>query len=413
MYGLKSLFMTCALSLTLAVIFFRNNPYSKLFHIFNTGNNQQKASELNTDRFIKSSSYFHELEKQSEDLFPTEDGVCEHCFDLVIGIITMKRSKEDLGYLTQVVASMGQLIKADSNNKHVGTKALFLCNVDQNPEQHSEANYLKKFTFFTERYGNSTIAISGESQDMSLLFSQSQHRDKYEKELIDYMFCLHRAHSMSRKYVMLIEDDAVPKQNLFPVLDHFLQNRIIMHDGIQRRTFSYIKLYYPQKWQGFGFEVGRIIELGSLAFVGGSMFLLCYFLINHILNRQSVNRNHSHCVFLMGNLFMLIFSLVVGRQNIMELRAISKYLFVIRPSPGCCTQAMLYPVEVIEKMLLYLSEARITDSLHSDIVIYDFVLKYDIPAFQIEPNLFYHVGMYSSLNSKIKNPNEFLFDIKM
>ncbi|KAL5008145.1 hypothetical protein ScPMuIL_013726 [Solemya velum] len=220
--SLKSLSVLCFLSVALVLMLLRNTPYSKSFRIFNPGHNLKKASTLNMGRLSESSRYFDELEQRSEHFFPTHD--IRSSDDLVIGIITTNRGNDivELGYLTQTAAAMGKLIKSDSNNRNFQTKSFFLCNVDQKPEQHQEANYLKKFIPFTERYGNSSISINEESPHyMSSLFLDRLHNDTYEKELIDYMFCMHRALAMSRKFVMLVEDDTVPRPNMFTVLDHF------------------------------------------------------------------------------------------------------------------------------------------------------------------------------------------------
>jgi hypothetical protein len=68
----------------------------------------------------------------------------------------------------------------------------------------------------------------------------------------------------------------------------------------------------------------------------------------------------------------------------------------------------LYTRQFIPPIIEFLSAKH--KNLHTDLAIYNFTNVTGVRAYQIEPNLFYHVGMYTSLTTnKHKNAEEFIF----
>ena len=79
-------------------------------------------------------------------------------------------------------------------------------------------------------------------------------------------------------------------------------------------------------------------------------------------------------------------------------------------APGCCTPAMFYQKWVIPDLLKYLSVAN--TKYHTDIAIHSFITSQNLTAYQIEPNLFVHIGMYTSIHVNTrKDPQEFIFNM--
>ncbi len=148
----------------------------------------EKAKNMISDLDIASTlSYYKNLERQDK-------------VELVIGVITVQRILKDqeLGYLTQVIAKLHQLFQKD---QRFTSKVLFICNIHAGKGAHAEADMLSQF-FVT--------VMKNHEPDPSVTANAS-----FEREKQDYVFCLERATEYYPKYILLIEDDAVPRDDLF------------------------------------------------------------------------------------------------------------------------------------------------------------------------------------------------------
>jgi hypothetical protein len=88
------------------------------------------------------------------------------------------------------------------------------------------------------------------------------------------MYCLEAAYSLGAKYVLLMEDDSIPME---PALDVLLNKIQYLDTKQDRQHYAYIKLYYPQRWQGYAYDVSRIIEIISIGCVGAGMVVFFMF----------------------------------------------------------------------------------------------------------------------------------------
>lgn len=373
-------------------------PFSKFYYVYNKKNDVSKKAELlNTKRYDKSVSYFGALQPNSSKQFYLNMEKSGQ-LDLVVTIVSVKRKDHgNLGYLTQAVARMDKLLKGDTFFKR---KFLFICNVDQNPYGHEEAKKLEKYIPVTHRFHNFTANLDKKLDKSPHKSLYQQHSfDTYQKETIDYMFCLELAHSMNPDYVLMMEDDTLPLPQSLEVVN-FKVKWLTSFRNPPIKDFAYIKLYYPPKWQGFANEVKRILEVVAIGMVGTGCFVLVFAF------RQKRSVQYFFAVF--GAIYLVLISLLLDRQNILELRRLASQFYSLNPSPGCCTPAMFYPKWVIPELLKYLAGAN--NKYHTDIAIYNFITSQNLTAYQIEPNLFVHIGMYTSIhkNSR-KDPQEFIF----
>ncbi|XP_062617546.1 post-GPI attachment to proteins factor 4-like [Saccostrea cucullata] len=370
-------------------------PFSKFYYLYNKQDDVTKKAELlNSERYKKSLAYFSSLHSESSKLFYLNMKKSGH-LDLVVAIITVKRNDGTLGYLTQSVAKMDKLLKEDRNFER---KFMFICNVDQNLYGHEEARNLEKFIPVEYRFEN----LSGihQSSPHKVLYHLHKNFDTYQKETIDYMFCLEMAYSMNPDYVLLVEDDTLPLPMALDVLTTKLR-WLTLFRSEPMKNYAFIKLYYPPKWQGFGNEMRRILEVIAIGMVGGGCFFI--FAIRKKIFTQ-------YLYFVLGAIYFIIFALLLDRQNVLELRRLASQLYSLNISPGCCTPAMFYPKWIIPSLLNYL--ANDNNKHHTDIAIYNFITSNNLTAYQIEPNLFAHIGMYTSVhqNSR-KDPQEFIFSM--
>lgn len=371
-------------------------PFSKFYYVYNKEKDiSEKAELLNSRRYNVSLAYFSSLHAESSQQFYHNMEKLGH-LDLVVAVITVKRKDGTLGYLTQSVARMDKLLKED---KHFQRKYLFICNVDQDVNSHEEVKKLEKYIPAHYRFKNIT-RIPHTSPHISL-YLQQNHFTTYQKETIDYMFCLEMAYSMNPEYVLLMEDDTLPLPMALDVVN-FKLKWLTLFRNPPMTNFAYIKLYYPPKWQGFANELRRILELVAIGMVGAGCFVAVFAF------RKKTSLQYLYFIF--GAVYFILVVLLLDRQNVLELRRIASQFYSLNISPGCCTPAMFYPRWVIPQLLSYLAGEN--NRHHTDIAIYDFITSKNLTAYQIEPNLFVHIGMYTSIhqNSR-KDPQEFIFSM--
>ncbi|XP_067681188.1 post-GPI attachment to proteins factor 4-like [Haliotis asinina] len=388
-------------------------PFSVYFELA-TGRTQasKQAASLNRDRVRRARHYIENTYTDNPVYYTRMPGNGNQLF-LAVSIVTVKRAEskdanQTIEYLIQSAAALDQFAKSV---EFMGRTFVFVCNVDLKPLTHKDAVYLKEYLPFTERYGSSNFHSwdFNVPNNNTLTYRQMLHKDVYDKETYDYMYCMQVAKSLGSRYIMMVEDDAVAHKDLAQVLHYTLKNRLGPDaDQQQNKSFAYLKLYYPQRWQGFANELTRLLDLLSLGCVGGGCFVLILYICTFLV-RGRLRVKLYGWYFLIGMVFVMVTAIAVGRQNVLDLRRVSKHLYQFRPSPGCCTQAMLYPSHIVESLVSHLAAAP--TGIHTDLSIYNFTRTTGIPAFQLEPNLFYHVGMQTSLQLGNKRPEEFLFHV--
>ncbi|XP_033753135.1 transmembrane protein 246-like [Pecten maximus] len=383
--GTLFLFTVYLLVILLVVFVCKNIPLSPLFKLFHHDQNKllERASESNKLRLWTATRYFES--KKPADSMKFYDREFEDQMDIVIVVVTVRRKtvkKFSLGYLTQTAAALDRIVR---KNKSFDIK-LFLCNTETKGLEHKEAR-------FVSLYIPMITKSNGESEKRII-----EKNNTYRKETTDYIYCLDHARSMSPRYILMVEDDSIPNENFLEVIKHSLKQ-------LGDRKFAYLKLYYPLKWQGFAFETSRVVELLCFGAIGGSLSLVLHRLC--LLKRQWKRSQNVH--FTAGFLYIIVVIYLIGRQNIMTFRSWSHHLHLLLPSPACCTPAMLYPVDAVPSLVHFLNSSQHQENEeHIDLQIYNFTMTNNLPGYQVEPNLFRHVGMVSSLSSKIKQPEEFL-----
>ena len=250
--------------------------------------------------------------------------VTEEHFFLLITVVTVERPGR---YLSRVIGKLHQLIGKDSSYQ------VLICNVD--PEVHNEAvslsrryRYIRRVDRYPRQYWDRREDAHAESENI------------YEKEKNDYAFCLNISRSMfSSDYILVLEDDALPSDDLFPVTRHLLQNRLAKHSD-----FFYIKLYHPERLQGYlQPEPWRIAEWLALSVsLGFVLTLLCsVFSCRH---RHQHNRRKYisiKWIFLFcWTLYFMGVTETIGRTHLLELRRLSPHLYNVLAATECCTPAM-------------------------------------------------------------------------
>ncbi|XP_046545173.1 post-GPI attachment to proteins factor 4-like [Haliotis rubra] len=392
----------------------RTLPFSTYYGVTSGRINfQQRAKMLNEDRVKHANLYFKNMMASESYRHYHSIGNGTHMY-LAVAVVTVRRSgvkrvNESMGYVLQTAAGIDSFARS---RNFINRTFVFICNVDSQPHKHEEARFLEPYLPFTKRYGSSSFSVKDiQLPHSDLTYDEKMHKNTREKETFDYSYCLKVAESFHPEYVLMVEDDAVPHTDLSSVLEYSLDNHLVdKSKGTPvKKKFAFLKLYYPEKWQGFAFELPRVLELISIGCVGGGVSLLFGLMVRSSKTKLT---HWTMCqYFVIGVIIFMLTAELVCRQNILELRRLSKYLYQFRQAPGCCTPAMLYPRAIVEPLTTYLTS--LPSPQHTDLAIYDFVIQTQTPAYQLEPNLFHHIGMHSSLGTGDKDAEHFVSTFKI
>ena len=383
----------------------KNIPFSPLYRKYNQENDVlHVVQELNEGRLNRSMQYFQKLDnKTSQDFYRQRSSTVS---DIVVCIVTISRTRNTAktGYLIQTAAAIDQILKQD---QFFPKTSLFVCNVDKQPNLHSDAVMLQNYMPYVQKNGSNFWNKNFPVVNVSLhhkIVSRGQ-------EIADYTFCLNATYSFGSPYVLVLEDDVVPYKNIFEVLHYMLKQHNLRKpyqniDGMtSRRQFSFLKLYYPERWQGYANEADRVIELISVGALGGGVIFSLFSLLIHI-RRSNVSYKATFFYYCIFSAITIFVAAMYGRQNVIDLRRISPVLFKFGSTPACCTPAMFYSSHIIPNLVTYLLQHS---DINKDLAMYDFIVKSSIPGYLIEPNLFRHIGMYTSLQDSYKTPYDFVF----
>ena len=169
--------------------------------------------------------------------------------------------------------------------------------------------------------------------------------------------------------------------------------------------WAYLKLYYPDRWKGFAFEVVPLLELLGLGLIGGSLFVGFGCFCRPKEKRYVMVR----VPFLLGFIYLVLVALSVGRQHLINWRRISNCTYTVLPAPNCCSPAILYKADKAKELSDYLKTLKCSATFPIDYAIDQFARDGGYSKFLIEPNLVQHIGMLSTLKSWSLHPEEFIY----
>ena len=372
-------------------------PYSIYF---SSSWKQEELAEMalsrNEERLQMADNYIARLDfaatlRNYEEMLNVDD------VDIAIGVITVRRQyrKDDIGYLTQVMARMDEVFKRDTQFTR---KALFICNVHAGPDKHREAEKLGLYFPVSTRFPKGDTA--------------SVIMENFEKEKQDYMYCLEEGMNYRPRYVMLVEDDALPRFDMLSVLKHTLDHNVEQnwHTGgyiDNHQKWAYFKLYYPEKWQGYSYEPRSVIEILAMSAVAGSVSLSALLLTGGRRSKKFSMRTRM-LAFCVGAVYMIMFAQLVGRPYMLKFRKLSPDFYNIIPAPACCSPSILYPSHVIPDILDYLHNVKCRHDNPVDLAIDKFAVNSQYKKYLIEPSLFMHIGYISTLKGPSRSPELFI-----
>lgn len=297
--------------------------------------------------------------------------------DLLVTVVTTRRSEgKDYHYLLQVAQQLKTLLKTCGNK---ACAEVMLCDVERGPAINEDALLLEKEFLVVRR----STDERWQGREVSNIF---------EREKQDYVFCLRKGWDMMKpKNVVVLEDDAFPLTDFFPLVKNLLSRKFAFNS-------LYIKLYHPERLQRYwNPEPYRILEWIGLGVFGATILLLLLFHCTPL----SFTFSPAHFLFLA--LYIMAVAELAGRHYLLEVRRLSPQLYAVCPATECCTPAMLYPGNASIRVAEYLDQAACAQGNAKDMVLYR--IARSTPgekAHSVEPNLIKHIGAYSSVRT---NPN--------
>ena len=205
------------------------------------------------------------------------------------------------------------------------------------------------------------------------------------------------------KYVLLLEDDALPRNDMLNVIHSLLLSLDEHH-----RKWSLIKLYYPERWQGYAFEMSRILELLSIGTLSGFAFLALHHQCGkHPISRMS--RNLKCASFFIGFWYGILCCLAIGRLHLLELKHWSPYMYSLRAAPDCCSPGILYPADIVPELVKRLNSTQCHHNYPLDMALASHTRHIGQSTYIIEPNVIRHIGLVSTIKGISNAPWDFLF----
>jgi len=300
-------------------------------------------------------------------------------YNLVVVVITMSREQKDqqiynLGYLTQTVARLLRIVHTDSTAKFQ-RKKLLVCDVDTQPKRFAEAADLSDHVQIMFRYQNATTKLT---------------ENLHEKEKDDYIYCLRAASRFVSPYYLVLEDDVLLDESAVESV-YFVMSYFDLFSAID---WLFLKLYYPQKWSGYGRNLQTVVELAGYSVLGG---FLCASVIWLMPKCCKCRAMPAWFWFAVGAGFAPLLCVSIGRQYVESWRRYFSSTHQLVAAPGCCTQATLYPALVISELCAHLSRVHCHPKFPVDIAVDGFAHVRGLKRYLVEPNVVRHIGLMSSL----------------
>ena len=382
-------------------IIFHNARHSAFYLHLNKTVLKESMKNANTLRIVQAEKYFSSL--NGSGLFnqhiPSSTIVANRV-TVALTIITVSRNRHEIDnyepkYLTQIVWKFHSLLmKWRPHNQRIHVQ-LSICNVDSMVASYHEANKLSKFVPMFSRFNDTHFSFV----------------HTLEKEKQDYLFCMNKSLEINADadYVFLVEDDALPTDDIFDVLQHVLllhTEQSFVHGEFHSKPsdIAFVKFYHPEWLLSFiSLQPERLPELFSYAAILSTLLTIVYAMTCGFPTTGNVVTVD----ICWGRLFVfsLIVMLACGRTGVSEWRRLSSPIFYsYTPAPSCCTPAMLFPRSAAQLTVNYLNNSTCGNNFAKDSVLDKMLKDLHMTAYLVQPNTFTHIGVYSSLRLRIVDP---------
>lgn len=301
--------------------------------------------------------------------------------ELLVTVVTARRNEgRDFHYLLQVMQQVSSIVGGCGERR---CAEVLVCDVENGPPENQDAKLVE---------GHFKVVRRSPKEQQA----NRERVNTFEREKRDYVFCLRKGWELVKpKNVVVLEDDALPRQDFFAVVKDLLSRRFAFQS-------LYIKLYHPERLQRYwNPEPYRILEWVGLGLVGATALLLSFPYWNPC--SFSFTLSVSHLFFF--TLYLMAAAELLGRHYLLEVRRLSPQLYAVSPATECCTPAMLYPGNASLRVAEYLDGSFCVSGNAKDTVLYH--MARTIPgerSHSVEPNLITHIGAFSSVRANPSRP---------
>ena len=351
----------------------KNLPYSVYYNSVSIKEDYKKILAENSQRLLEANVVIRRLLCSGKCLQLKNEAAISPEFCFVI--ITVSRP-QSVNYLTQVVAALlPQLSTTDS---------VFTVYNAEGPS-HVEAMNLSAVIPVYSR-------ITG-----------TMSRNTYDKEKEDYVCALDWCQRKKPRFTVILEDDALPPHDFLQRLKFILDHRMS-----RKKKWLFLKLFYPEKWQGWAKEWNIVTELIVSSSLIGLMLTLATYFLQIMILRANISRLSIMFRFVFSCLLILYILVSLGRPHWIALRKIDIHLSSVVEAPGCCTPGVLYSQLYLSNLIKYLNDTKCSQSFPVDLALEQFAERNYLDRLLVIPNLVKHIGFVSTLPGKRrKNPREF------
>ncbi|XP_002738613.1 GPI-N-acetylgalactosamine transferase PGAP4-like [Saccoglossus kowalevskii] len=374
-------------------IFCKDLPFSYYYsRTERLDENVRQAMNWNEQRLHKEESHLRSLD--AEKTFQ-EYGETKENIHIAVGIVTVSRVYNTYDgtnpkYLTQVVSRVHRSIK---KHRRGHKNVVFICNVNSPSQDHAEAMELATYFPVVHKYGTTNVRLTKEWMP-SLVFHKEQE---------DYLFCLNFSRKYDAKYVVLLQDDAMPHDDFYAKLLYILENRVEMRYSrgelvANTEKWSWLKMNFPTPSAGFFSNWLFTIEGVALSLIPASITALIYDICYRQSNRISLC--FTYYIFIISFVYFGATAASIGRPFFLPYLYSSVHLSAIRPGTSCCIAAVVYPSASLSQIVDYLADVDCRAWYPLDFCLYDFLETSGMKQYLAVPNIFTHIGMVSSLHNR-------------
>ena len=375
--------------------------YSALHQrLFTTVPYLKQLQDLDKTRLEQARTYFDivhadKVRKAVEKLAGTDQ---KHV-DIVISMVSAAREvgSAQTDYVTQTIwAFLSQLTDPKTTSEIPYTLKMILCNGGTNPASNLPAVHLASYL--------PVVNMPMKREPVSM-------EDKLYNERLDYMLCLNESLKYSPRYILALEDDALPRHDMWNFVKYAISEKLekhILHDRTVTDTsqIAYVKLFHPEYSYGF-FRIGM---QQKMEVIGLSMFLGTLLTLFHGFIRrqwyQSDHRELSCSSLIAWIVYLFLVLLAIGRPCLMELRRFFAPRFYIFVPAGHLNdiQAVLYKADGAEAIVNYFHRTMLSEHHPKDVLLRQVLVDLHLQGYQLFPNSFSHIGHKSTKGSFSADP---------
>lgn len=319
--------------------------------------------------------------------------------DIVIAVVTASRAAGEHqlrarpDYLAQTMSKLlSQLTNPTIMSEFPYSVKLIVCNGGVEPSLNTRALRLEKYlTIF----------------NMPSKSPPKNHEEALMHESVDYRLCLNHSLQYSSPYVLMLEDDAYAREDMWSLLKFVIAQKLerrisrgqLITQFSDTSRAAFVKMMRPD-YQLCYFKRPHSklhLQLLGASSVIGTLLTLLHHYVRGRLSPNSFKRIE-YLTWLAWCVYVLLVLIAIGAPCLLEPRRFfAPHFFTYVPAEGCCTQAILFPRHGGQLYLDYINSVAPKLQFPKDFAMDRMVVEKQLEAYQVLPSAFTHIGHVSSL----------------